>query len=89
MVNGRLLPLGYTTVTLDTLAKEIYGTVEMDTIMDDDRSMLAANLVSLVPWQKRNIVLVATMSDGSSDKDVDLTDPIPTPVLPPIYETRE
>ena len=89
MVNGRLLPLGYTTVTLDTLAKEIYGTVEMDTIMDDDRSMLAANLVSLVPWQKRNIVLVATMLDGSCDEDVDLTNPMPTTVVPPISKSWE
>ena len=88
-VNGRLLPPGYATVTLDTLAKEMYGTVEMEMTMDDDRSMLAANLGSLVPWWKRNIVLVATMLDGSSDEDVDLTNPMPTPALPPISETRE
>ena len=89
MVNGRSLPPGYAAVTLDTLAKEMYSIVEMKMTMDDDRSTLAAILGSLVPWRKRNIVLVATMSDGSSDKDVDLTDPMPTPVLPPIYETQE
>ena len=89
MVNGRPLPPGYAAVTLDTLAKEMYGTVEIQITMDDDRLMLAANLGSLVPWQKRNIVLVATMSDGSFDKDVDLTKPMPTPALPPISETRE
>jgi len=57
--------------------------------MDDDRSTLAANLGSLVPWWKHNIVLVATMSDGSFDEDVELTNPMPTPALPPISETRE
>ena len=89
MVNGRPLPPGYATVTLDTLAKEMYDTVEMEMTMDDDRSMLAANLGSLVPWRKRNIVLVSTMSDGSSDKDVNLTNPMPTPTLPPSFETQE
>ena len=89
MVNGRLLPPGYATVTLDTLAKEMYDTVEMEMTMDDDRSMLAANLGSLVPWRKRNIVLVATMLDGRSDEDVDLTNPMPTPALPPIPKARE
>ena len=44
MVNGCPLPLGYAAVTLDTLAKEMYGTVEMEMTMDDDRSTLAANL---------------------------------------------
>ena len=29
------------------------------------------------------------MLDGSSDEDVDLTNPIPTPALPPISKTRE
>ena len=29
MVNGRPLPPGYAAVTLDTLAKEMYGTIEM------------------------------------------------------------
>ena len=41
MVNGRSLPPGYAAVTLDTLAKEMYGTVEMEMTMDHDRSMLA------------------------------------------------
>ena len=59
MVNGCPLPPGYAAVTLDTLAKEMYGTVEMEMTMDDDRSTLAANLGSLVPWQKCNIVLGA------------------------------
>jgi len=49
MVNGRPLPLGYATVTLDTLTKEMYGIVEMEMTMDDDRSTLAAILGSLVP----------------------------------------
>jgi len=49
MVNGHPLPLGYATVTLDTLAKEMYDTVEMEMTMDDDRSTLAAILGSLVP----------------------------------------
>ena len=89
MVNGRLLPLGYVAVTLDTMAKEMYGIVEMEMTIDDDRSTLAANLGSLVPWRKHNIVLVATVSDGSFDEDVDLTNPMPTPALPPIFETRE
>jgi len=88
-VNGRLLPPGYATVTLDTLAKEMYGTIEMEMTIDDDRSKLVANLGSLVPWRKHNIVLVATMLDGSSDEDVDLTNPMPTPALPPISKTRE
>ena len=89
MVNGRLLPPGYAAVTLDTLAKEMYGTVEMEMTIDDDRSELVANLGSLVPWRKRNIVLVATMLDGSFDEDVDLTNPMPTPALPPISDTQE
>ena len=59
MVNGRSLPPGYAIITLDTLAKEMYGTIEMEMTMDDDRSTLAANLGSLVPWQKCNIVLGA------------------------------
>ena len=29
------------------------------------------------------------MLDGSSDKDVNLTNPMPTPALPPISKTRE
>ena len=29
------------------------------------------------------------MLDGSSDKDVNLTNPMPTPALPPIFETGE
>jgi hypothetical protein len=29
------------------------------------------------------------MSDGSSDEDVDLTNAMPTPALPPISKTRE
>ena len=49
MVNGRSLPPGYAAVTLDTLAKEMYSIVEMKMTMDDDRSMLAANLGPLVP----------------------------------------
>ena len=49
MVNGCRLPLGYAAVTLDTLAKEMYSIVEMKMTMDDDRSMLAANLGPLVP----------------------------------------
>ena len=49
MVNGCPLPPGYAAVTLDTLAKEMYGTVELDMTMDDDRSTLAVNLRSLVP----------------------------------------
>ena len=59
--------------------------------MDDDRLMLVAILGSMVPWQKHNIVLVATMSDGGSDEAVDLTNPMPTPTpaLPPISETQE
>ena len=57
--------------------------------MDEDRSTLAANLGSLVSWWKHNIVLVATMSDGNSDEDVELTNPMPTPALPPISKTRE
>ena len=85
MVNGRPLPPGYATVTLDTLAKEMYGMVEMEMTMDDDRP----TLVSLVPWRKRNIVLVPTMLDGSSDEDVDPTNPMPTPALPPISDTQE
>jgi len=89
MVNGHSLPPGYAAVTLDTLAKEMYGTVEMEITMDDDRSMLAANLGSLVPWPKHNIVLVAIMSYGSSDEDVKLTNPMPTPTLPPISKTQE
>ena len=93
MVNGHSLPPGYAAVTLDTLAKEMYDTAEMEMAMDDDRSTLAANLESLVPWQKHNIVLVATMSDGGSDEAVDLTNPMPTPTptpaLPPISKTRE
>jgi len=89
MVNGRLLPLGYVAVTLDTMAKEMYGIVEMEMTIDDDRSTLAANLGSLVPWRKHNIVLVATVSDGSFDEDVDLTNPMPTPTLPPISKTQE
>jgi len=44
IVNGHPLPPGYAVVTLDTLAKEMYGTVEMEMTMDDDRSTLAANL---------------------------------------------
>jgi hypothetical protein len=67
----------------------MYDTFEMEMTMDDDRSTLAANLGSLVPWQKHNIVLVATMSDGSSNEDVNLTNPMPTPALPPIFETWE
>ena len=89
MVNGCRLPLGYAAVTLDTLAKEMYDTIEMEMTMDDDRSTLAASLGSLVPRQKRNIVLIGTMSDGSSDKDVNLTNPMPTPALPPISKTQE
>jgi len=89
MVNGRPLPLGYAAVTLDTLAKEMYGTIEMEMTIDDDRSKLVANLGSLVPWRKHNIVLVATMLDGSFNEDVDLTNPMPTPALPPISKTRE
>ena len=85
MVNEHLLPPGYATVTLDTLAKEMYGTVEMEMTMDDDR----LTLVSLVPWRKCNIVLVPIMLDGSSDEDVDLTNPMPTPTLPPISKTGE
>ena len=67
----------------------MYGTVEIQITMDDDRLMLAANLGSLVPWQKRNIVLVATMLDGSFNEDVDLTNPMPTPTLPPNSKTQE
>ena len=89
MTNGRSLPPGYAIITLDTLAKEMYGTIEMEMTMDDDRSTLAASLGSLVPWRKHNIVLVATVSDGSFDEDVDLTNPMPTPTLPPISETQE
>ena len=89
MVNGRSLPPGYAAVTLDTLAKEMYSIVEMKMTMDDDRSMLAANLGPLVPWQKHNIVLVSTMLDGTSDEDVNLTNPMPTPALPPISDTQE
>jgi hypothetical protein len=57
--------------------------------MDDDRSTLAANMGSLVPWRKRNIVLIATMSYCSSDEDVELTNPRPTPALPSIFEIGE
>ena len=57
--------------------------------MDNDRSALAANMGSLVLWWKRNIVLIATMSDYSFDKDVELTNPRPTPALPPISKTGE
>ena len=67
----------------------MYGTIELEMTMDDDRSTLAANMESLVPWWKRNIVLIATMSDCSSDEDVELTNPRPTPALPPISETGE
>ena len=63
--------------------------VELEMTMDDDRSMLAANIGSLVPWQKRNIVLIATMSDCNSDEDVELTNLRPTPTLPPISKTGE
>ena len=74
---------------LDTLAKEKYGTVELEMSMDDDRSTLAANMGSFVPWQNCNIVLIATMSDCSSNEDVELTNPMPTPALPPIPKARE
>jgi len=53
--------------------------------MDDDRSTLAANMEQC----GTNIVLITTMLDYSSDKDVKLTNPRPTPALPPISETRE
>ena len=89
MINGHQLPLGYKAVILDTLAKKKYDTVELEMIMDDGRSMLAANMGSLVLWWKRNIVLIATMLDCSSNKDVKLTNPRPTPALPPISKTRE
>jgi hypothetical protein len=89
MMNGRPLPPGYAAVTLDTLAKEKYSIVELEMTMDDDRSTLAANMGSLVAWQKHNIALVATMSDCSSDEDVELTNPMPTPTLPPISKNRE
>ena len=89
MINGRPLPPGYAVVILDTLAKENYDTVELEMTMDNDRSTLAANMGSLVAWQKRNIVLIATMSDCSSDEDVELTNPRPTLSLPPISETGE
>ena len=81
------MPLGYAPVILDTLAKEKYDTVELEMTMDDDRSTLAANMGSLV-W-KRNKVLIATMSNYSSDEDVELTNLRPTPALPLISETRE
>jgi hypothetical protein len=58
-------------------------------IMDNDRSTLAANMGSLVPWRKRNIVLIATMLDCNSNEDVELTNPRPTPTLPSISETGE
>ena len=74
---------------LDTLSKEKYGIVELEMSMDDDRSTLAANMGSFVPWQNCNIVLIATMSDCSSNEDVELTNPMPTPALPPISKTRE
>ena len=74
---------------LDTLSKEKYGIVELEMSMDDDRSTLAANMGSFVPWWNHNIVLIATMSDCSSNEDVELTNPMPTPALPPISETRE
>ena len=89
MVNGHPLPPGYAAVTLDTLAKENYDTVELEMTMDDDRSTLVANMGALVAWQKRNIVLIATMSDCSSNEDVELTNPMPTPALPPIPKARE
>ena len=41
IINGHLLPPGYAAVTLDTLAKDMYDTVEMEMTMDHDRSMLA------------------------------------------------
>ena len=43
MINGRPLPLGYAVVILDTLAKEKYGTVELEMTMDDDRSTLVGS----------------------------------------------
>jgi hypothetical protein len=89
VINGCSLPPGYAAVILDTLAKEKYGTVELEMTMDNDRSTLAANIGSLVPWRKRNIVFIATMSYCSSDEDVELTNPMPTPALPPIFETEE
>ena len=89
MVNGCSLPLGYAIITLDTLAKEMYGTVELEMTMYDDISMLVANLGYLVPWRKHNIVLVAIMSHGNFDDDVKLTNPMPTPALPLISKTRE
>jgi hypothetical protein len=41
MINGRPLPPGYAAVILEILAKEKYGTVELEMTMDDDMSMLA------------------------------------------------
>ena len=89
MINGRPLPLGYVAIILDTLAKEKYGTVELEMTIDNDRLILAANMGSLVPWRKCNIVLIATMLDCSSNEDVKHTNPTPTPALPPISKTRE
>jgi hypothetical protein len=89
MINGHPLPPGYAIVILDTLAKEKYDTIELKMTMDDDRSTLAANMGSWVPWRKRNIVLTTTMSDCSSNKDVKLTNPRPTPALPPISKNEE
>jgi len=83
------MPLSYAAVILDTLAKEKYDTVELEMTMDNDRSMLVANMGSLVSWWKHNVVLIAIMSDCSFDEDVKLTNPRPTPALPPISKTRE
>jgi hypothetical protein len=87
MINGRPLPVGYAAVSLDTLAKDKYAIVQLEMPMDDDRSMLAANMGSVVPWRKRNIVIIATMVNSSSDEDVEPpSNPKPTLALQPISE---
>lgn len=89
MMNGCPLPPGYAVVTLDTLAKD--ETTQLSwkrpwTMIDQCYKLTWG------PWwhgRSLHIVLVATMSECISEKDVELTNPMPTPALPPISENGE
>ena len=68
MLHNHPLPIGYSKVAIDAVAKGKYISVEFDHLDDEDRKILGQNLGCQVFWRKRYI---SFGSDSESDDDMD------------------
>jgi hypothetical protein len=68
VLQNHQLPIGYSMVTIDVVAKSRYHAVELDHPEDEDRKILGENLGCQVFWRKRYISF-GLDSESNDDED--------------------